>query len=44
MESFEYQALRNVVKEGGENAMENFKEKYKELKIEGKRRRVMDPF
>ena len=32
MESFEYQALINVVKEGGDNVVENFEEKYKELK------------
>ena len=42
METFDYQVFRNVVKEGGENVVENFEEKYKELKIEGKRKRVRE--
>ena len=42
-EGFQYQALRNVVKEIGENVMEDFEEKFKELKIEGKRGIVMEP-
>ena len=33
METFEYQTLRNVVKEGGENVIKNFKDKYRELKV-----------
>ena len=40
MESFELQSLRNVVKEGGVNVVENFKNKFKEIKIEGKRKAV----
>ena len=38
MENFELQSLRNVVKEGGENVVENFEKKFKEIKIEGKRK------
>ena len=38
MENFEIQALRNVVKEGGPDVVENFKKKFKEIKIEGKRK------
>ena len=36
MESFELQSLRNVVREGGVDVVENFKNKFKEIKIEGK--------
>ena len=39
MNNFEYQALRNVVKEGGEDEIEKF-EKIKERKVEGNRRGV----
>ena len=38
MENFQLQSLRNVVKEGGENVVENFEKKFKEIKIEGKRK------
>ena len=38
MESFEIQALRNVVKESSPNAVDNFEKKFKEIKIEGKRK------
>ena len=41
-EIFEYQSLRNVVKEGGEITEENFEKKCIELKIEGKRRKVTE--
>ena len=34
MDNFEYQALRNVIKEGGEDVIGNFEKKYQELKIE----------
>ena len=34
------QSLRNVVKEGGVDVVENFKNKFKEIKIEGKRKAV----
>ena len=40
MENFEIQALRNVVKEGGLDVVENFEKKFKEIKIEGKRKSV----
>ena len=39
MNNFEYQALRNVVKEGGEDEIEKF-EKIKEMKVEGNRKGV----
>ena len=28
MDNFEYQALRSVIKEGGENVIDNFEKKY----------------
>ena len=40
MENFEIQSLRNVVKEGGPDVVDNFKKKFKEIKIEGKRKAV----
>ena len=42
MEAFQYQALREVVKEGGDNVMKNFGAKYKEIKIEGSCKRVAE--
>ena len=33
MEAFQYQALREVVKEGRDDVMKNFGAKYKEIKI-----------
>ena len=41
MENFEIQALRNVVKEGGLDVVKNFEKKFKEIKIEGKRKAVL---
>ena len=41
MENFEIQALRNVVKEGGLDVVKNFKKKFKEIKIEGKRKALL---
>ena len=38
MENFEIQFLRTVVKEGGANVVENFEKKFKEIKIECKRK------
>ena len=38
MESFKIQAFGNVVKEGGWDVIDNFKKKFKEIKIEGKRK------
>ena len=40
MDNLEIQSLRNVVKEGGPDVVDNFKEKFKEIKIEGKRKAV----
>ena len=40
MENFEIQALRNVVKEGGPDVVKNFKKKFKEIRMEGKRKAV----
>ena len=40
MESFELQSLRNLVKEDEVDVVENFKNKFKEIKIEGKRKVV----
>ena len=38
MEGFELQFLHNVVKESGPNFVTNFEKKFKEIKIEGKRK------
>ena len=38
MESFEIQPLRNVVKENGPDMGANLKKKFKEIKVEGKRK------
>ena len=38
MESFKIQALRNVVKENGPDVVANFEKKFKEIKVEGKRK------
>ena len=38
MDNFEIQSLRIVVKEGGADVVMNFKNKFKEIKIEGKRK------
>ena len=38
MENFKIQALRNVVKENGPDVVENFEKKFKEVKIEGRRK------
>ena len=40
IDKFEYQALRNVVKEGGNDVLEKFKVKFKEMRVEGHRRGV----
>ena len=42
MEGFEYQELRNVIKEGGVDVIQNFEKKYRELKIEGSRKRIAE--
>lgn len=38
MESFEIQALRNMVKKNGPDVVANFEKKFKEIKVEGKRK------
>ena len=38
MESFEIQALRDIVKAGGEEVIENLEEKFIEVRVEGKRK------
>ena len=40
MKKFEYQDLRNVVKEGGNDVLEKFEVKFKDMKDEGHRRGV----
>ena len=38
IENIELQSLQNVVKEGGPNVVTNFEKKFKDIKIEGKRK------
>ena len=40
MDKFEYRVLRDVVKEGGEDVIERFEKKFKEIKVEGNRESV----
>ena len=40
MDNFEIQALRNAVKEDGEDVIDKFEKKLKEIKVEGKRKAV----
>ena len=40
VDNFEYQALRDVVKEGGEDVIKKFEKKFKEMKVEGNRKSV----
>ena len=40
MEGFEIQALRDVVKEGGEEVLEKLEKKFIEVRVEGKRKSV----
>ena len=42
MEKFELQELRNVVKQGGQGVMIEFRKKDRELKVEAKREKVTD--
>ena len=42
VEMFQYQSLWNVVKLGGAEVIKNFGDKFKELKIEGVRTKVVD--
>ena len=38
IENFEIQALREIVKTNGEDVVENFEQKFKEICVEGKRK------
>ena len=38
LDKFVYQALRDVVKVGGDNVIKNFEKKFKELRVEGNRK------
>ena len=42
MESFELQALREVVKENGPAVVKNFERKFKEIRVEGKRKSLKE--
>ena len=42
MESFELQALREVVKENGQTVVQNFERKFKEIRVEGKRKSLKE--
>ena len=42
MENFELQTLREVVKENGPDVVKNFEEKFKEIRVEGKRKSLKD--
>ena len=42
MEAFEYTELRNVIKAGGADVIQNFETKYRKLKVEGSRRSVAE--
>ena len=38
IENFEIQALKEIVKTNGEDVVENFEQKFKEIRVEGKRK------
>ena len=40
IEGFGYQALRTVVKEGGDDVFDRFEKSFKEIKVEGNRKSV----
>ena len=42
MESFELQVLREVAKENGQNVVQNFEKKFKEIRVEGKRKSMKE--
>ena len=44
IESFQLQELRNVVKAGGEEVMSEFRDKYRELKIESNRGKAREAY
>ena len=42
VEVFQYQALRDVVKGGGDTVVKNFGDKFRELKLEGSRKKTVE--
>ena len=44
IENYQLQELRNVVKKNGDNVMKDFRDKYRELKIESNRGKTADTF
>ena len=40
IDNFEYEALINVIKEGGVDVIENFEKKFKQMKVEGNRKSI----
>ena len=42
IDNFKYQALRNVIKEGGEAVVGNFEKMYRELRVEGNRKKLKE--
>ena len=42
VETFQYQALRDVIKAGGDTVVKNFGDKFRELKIEGSRKKTVE--
>ena len=38
IDKFVYQALRNIVKDGGVDVLQNFEKKFKEMRVEGCRK------
>ena len=40
MDNYEFQALRDIVKEGGDDVVERFEKKFKDGKVEGKRKNI----
>ena len=42
MENFDLQAMREVVKVNGPDVVKNFEEKFKEIRVEGKRKSLKD--
>ena len=42
MENFELQSLREIVKENGPAVVENFEKKFKEIRVEGKRKSLKE--
>ena len=42
MDNFELQALTDVVKEGGDDVVEKFEKKFKDMKVEGLQPKAID--